>query len=107
MTIPKLPLEPRDLRDDGRAPDGVRRFSNLGNWLSKPDKSVTRAEVWELLNRYEAGRAAIEAHNFQKHCAHVLAHWRAQAWYRRFWRWLWRIPAPPAPPLPTLPLEEL
>jgi hypothetical protein len=107
MTIPKLPLEPRDLKDDGRVPSGVRRFSNLANWLKYPDKSVTRAELWELLNRYEGGRAALEAHNFQKHCEQVLAHLKAQVWYRRLWRWIRQVPPPAPPAIPRVPLEEM
>lgn len=106
-TLPKLPLEREDLVDDGRVPGRVRRFSNLANWLSKPDKAVTRAEVWELLNRYEAGRAALTAQHFQRYADAVLTHWRARAWYRRLWRWARRVPPPPVPQLPATPLEDL
>jgi hypothetical protein len=105
--IPKLKLRADDLRDDGRVPGKVRRFTNLGNWLKYADKSVTRAELWEVLNRYEAGRVAMESHQFQLHCEKVLAHLAAQRWYRRLWRWMRRAPAPEAPKLPTVPLEEM
>lgn len=106
--IPKQPARREDWqRDDGRSPSGVRRFTNLSDWLSKPDKSVTRAELWELLNRYEAGRVALEQHNFERYCEATLKYLRAQAWYRRLWRWVLRRPAPQPPRLPAEPLREM
>lgn len=111
--FPKTPYKPSTHdHDDGRVPGKVRRFSDLGNWLSHPDKSVTRAEVWELLNRYEAGRAANEARRFAEYCDRVLAARRLDrrlgVWVRAMWARLRGRAVPVAETqLPTAPLESL
>lgn len=60
-------------KPDALTPRLVRRFPGIEEWLAKPDKLVTRAELWEVLARYNEGRRRIEKGN---------------RWYRRFWRWL-------------------
>ncbi|HYL22497.1 MAG TPA: hypothetical protein VEU74_12100 [Gemmatimonadales bacterium] len=76
--------------------------SGIGNWLRRPSKSVTRAEFWEILNRYEAGRAADEERRIRLEVERAV---RARAWHRRLWRWLRPRPSAPAPVAAPTPLE--
>lgn len=53
---------------------------SLREWLARPDKQVTRAEVWTVLLAYEGARDRVR---------------RDRRWWRRLWRWL---TAPIVPP---------
>jgi hypothetical protein len=114
--VPRIPLRDhldrpsgvRQFDEDGRTPPGhARRVGTIGEWLARGESNVKRAELWEILNRYEAGRSAMEATNFKRYADQVLAHWQAQGWHRRLWRWMRRVPAPMPPTLPAVPLEGL
>lgn len=65
----------RSWKPDDKTIGSVRRFPDLQKWLAKPDKNVTRAELWEFMNRYEAGRQQLHEHRRK---------WNR--WYRRLWR---------------------
>lgn len=52
-----------------------RHAPEIIKWLEKPQKLVTRGELWEMLGRYEAGRRRLEAYNLGQ-----------ARWYNRLWR---------------------
>lgn len=59
-----------------------RHAPEIAKWLEKPQKLVTRGELWEMLGRYEAGRRRFEAYNR-----------RSRRWWYRLARaswFLWR-----------------
>lgn len=74
---PAIRLEP--VREVLASGDGLppvetgKHMPGIVDWLRKPDKQVTRAELWEFLHRYEAGRQRLARHN---------------TWWRRLWRYL-------------------
>lgn len=83
----------RQWRPDDKTPGAERRVSSLGDYLAKPDKQVTRAELWEFLCRYEAGRRQFDDQQRRYH-----------VWYRRLWRWLSQpVLLPDSSPLPEAP----
>ena len=51
-------------------------------WLEKPDKLVTRAELWEMLGRYENGRRRLIQHyTFRRRLGRFFGDLRRVVWH--------------------------